>query len=68
MSMNVWSQQQQAVFLVLHGGSESSRKGCLAAIDHQAVTLKLIGLHYAQLTCIRDYVLNKKDFIMKPIG
>jgi len=57
------------VFLVFHGGSGSSKQEYLDAISYGVVKVNLdTDLQYAYLTGIRDYVLNKKDYIMKQVG
>jgi len=55
--------------LVFHGGSGSSKKEYLDAIGYGVVKVNLdTDLQYAYLTGIRDYVLNKKDYIMSQVG
>jgi fructose-bisphosphate aldolase, class II len=57
------------VFLVFHGGSGSSKKEYTDAIGYGVVKVNLdTDLQYAYLTGIRDYVLNKKDYLMKQVG
>lgn len=57
------------VFLVFHGGSGSSKEEFANAISYGVVKVNLdTDLQYAYLTGIRDYVLNKKDYIMKQVG
>lgn len=60
---------QKPVFLVFHGGSGSSKQEYLDAISYGVVKVNLdTDLQYAYLTGIRDYVLNKKDYIMQQVG
>lgn len=60
---------EKPVFLVFHGGSGSSKQEYLDAISYGVVKVNLdTDLQYAYLTGIRDYVLNKKDYIMKQVG
>ena len=57
------------VFLVFHGGSGSSKKEYKDAISYGVVKVNLdTDLQYAYLTGIRDYMLNKKDYIMSQVG
>jgi fructose-bisphosphate aldolase class II len=57
------------VFLVFHGGSGSSKKEYTDAIGYGVVKVNLdTDLQYAYLTGIRDYVLNKKDYLLKQVG
>jgi fructose-bisphosphate aldolase, class II len=55
--------------LVFHGGSGSSKQEYLDAIGYGVVKVNLdTDLQYAYLTGIRDYVLNKKDYILSQVG
>jgi fructose-bisphosphate aldolase class II len=55
--------------LVFHGGSGSSKQEFLDAIKNGVVKVNLdTDLQYAYLTGIRDYVLNKKDYLMQQVG
>ena len=57
------------VFLVFHGGSGSSKQEYLEAISYGVVKVNLdTDMQYSYLTGVRDYVLNKKDYLMKPVG
>ncbi|KAK9454360.1 hypothetical protein V1511DRAFT_460492 [Dipodascopsis uninucleata] len=57
------------IFLVFHGGSGSTKQEYLTAIGHGVVKVNLdTDLQYAYLTGIRDYVLNKKDYILSQVG
>lgn len=57
------------LYLVFHGGSGSSQKEFDTAISNGVVKVNLdTDCQYAYLTGIRDYVLNKKDYIMTPVG
>lgn len=61
--------EDKPVFLVFHGGSGSSKKEYLDAISYGVVKVNLdTDLQYAYLTGIRDYVLNKKDYIASQVG
>merc|ERR1711900_150178 len=53
----------------VHGGSGSSKQEFLDAISYGVVKVNLdTDLQYAYLTGIRDYVLNKKDYLMAQVG
>jgi len=55
--------------LVFHGGSGSSKQEFLDAINYGVVKVNLdTDLQYAYLTGIRDYVLNKKEYLMHQVG
>lgn len=61
--------EDKPLFLVFHGGSGSSKEEFTAGISHGVVKVNLdTDLQYAYLTGIRDYVLNKKDFIASQVG
>ncbi|KAK5014311.1 Fructose-bisphosphate aldolase 1 [Cryomyces antarcticus] len=63
------SKKEKPVFLVFHGGSGSSKDEFKQAISYGVVKVNLdTDLQYAYLTGIRDYVLNKKDYLMKQVG
>ncbi|KUJ07980.1 putative fructose-bisphosphate aldolase 1 [Mollisia scopiformis] len=65
----IGAKEDKPVFLVFHGGSGSTKKEYLDAISYGVVKVNLdTDLQYAYLTGIRDYVLNKKDYIMKQVG
>ncbi|GAB0147207.1 hypothetical protein EsHS_00007587, partial [Epichloe bromicola] len=56
-------------FLVFHGGSGSTKEEFQIAISHGVVKVNLdTDLQYAYLTGIRDYVRNKKDYLMCQVG
>jgi len=65
----IGAKEDKPVFLVFHGGSGSSKKEYLDAISYGVVKVNLdTDLQYAYLTGIRDFVLNKKDYIMSQVG
>ena len=62
------TKEDKPVFLVFHGGSGSTKKEYADAISYGVVKVNLdTDLQYAYLTGIRDYVLNKKDYLMKQV-
>jgi fructose-bisphosphate aldolase, class II len=65
----IGAKEDKPVFLVFHGGSGSSKQEYLDAIGYGVVKVNLdTDLQWAYLTGIRDYVLNKKDYLMKQVG
>jgi fructose-bisphosphate aldolase class II len=57
------------VYLVFHGGSGSTLKEYQDAISYGVVKVNLdTDLQWAYLTGIRDYVLNKKDYLATQVG
>ncbi|KAK9446589.1 uncharacterized protein V1518DRAFT_423523 [Limtongia smithiae] len=57
------------IFLVFHGGSGSTKEEFATAIGYGVVKVNLdTDLQYAYLTGIRDFVLNKKDYLMTQVG
>ncbi|PBP28391.1 Fructose-bisphosphate aldolase [Diplocarpon rosae] len=65
----IGAKEEKPVFLVFHGGSGSSKQEFLDAISYGVVKVNLdTDLQYAYLTGIRDYILNKKDYIMSQVG
>ena len=65
----IGAKEDKPVFFVFHGGSGSSKQEYLDAIGHGVVKVNLdTDLQYAYLTGIRDYVLKKKDYLLKQVG
>ncbi|KAF2453300.1 fructose-bisphosphate aldolase 1 [Lineolata rhizophorae] len=63
------SDDAKPVFLVFHGGSGSTKKEYTDAISYGVCKVNLdTDLQWAYLTGIRDYVLNKKDYLMQQVG
>ena len=63
------SKSDKPVFLVFHGGSGSSKQEYLDAIEYGVVKVNMdTDMQYAYLSGVRDYVLSKKDYLMKPVG
>ena len=63
------SQEDKPVFLVFHGGSGSSKQEYLDAISYGVVKVNLdTDMQFAYLSGIRDYVLNKKDYLKTAVG
>lgn len=63
------AKEEKPVFLVFHGGSGSTVKEFQDAISYGVVKVNLdTDLQWAYLTGIRDYVLNKKDYLLTQVG
>lgn len=57
------------LYLVFHGGSGSTQEEFNTGINNGVVKVNLdTDCQYAYLRGIRDYVLNKKDYIMSMVG
>lgn len=65
----IGAKEEKPVFLVFHGGSGSSVQEFKDAISYGVVKVNLdTDLQWAYLTGIRDYVLNKKDYLANQVG
>lgn len=65
----IGAKEDKPVFLVFHGGSGSSKQEFLTAISYGVVKVNLdTDMQYAYLAGIRDYVLNKKDYLKSQVG
>lgn len=63
------SDKEKPLYLVFHGGSGSSQAEFDEGIKNGVVKVNLdTDTQYAYLTGIRDYVLNKKDYILSMVG
>jgi len=63
------SSEDKPLFLVFHGGSGSTKEEFTTAISNGVVKVNLdTDLQYAYLTGIRNYMLNKKDYVMTQVG
>ncbi|KAF5103217.1 hypothetical protein D0Z03_000261 [Geotrichum reessii] len=59
----------EPLFLVFHGGSGSSKEEFETGIRNGVVKVNIdTDTQYAYLIGIRDYVLNKKDYLMSQVG
>lgn len=57
------------VFFVFHGGSGSEKKDYLTAISFGVVKVNMdTDMQYAYTCGIRDYMINKKDYVSTTIG
>ena len=65
----IGAKEDKPVFLVFHGGSGSSVEDFREAISYGVVKVNLdTDLQWAYLTGVRDYVLNKKDYLANQVG
>jgi fructose-bisphosphate aldolase, class II len=63
------SEDDKPVFFVFHGGSGSSKQEYLDAISYGVVKVNIdTDTQYAYLTGVRDFVLNKKDYLLTQVG
>lgn len=63
------TKDEKPVFLVFHGGSGSSKKEFQDAISYGVVKVNLdTDLQYAYTEGIRDYMINKKDYVSTQVG
>jgi len=63
------TKEPKPVFLVFHGGSGSSKQEFSEAISYGVVKVNLdTDLQWAYLEGVRNYVLNKKDYLMTQVG
>lgn len=61
--------EEKPLYLVFHGGSGSTQEEFDTAIKNGVVKVNLdTDCQYAYLKGIRDYVLNKKDYLMSQVG
>nr|ADE10089.1 FBP aldolase IIA [Tremella fuciformis] len=57
------------LFLVFHGGSGSTKEEIATAVTNGVVKMNVdTDTQWAYLTGVRDFVLNKKDYIMSQVG
>ncbi|KAK4554357.1 Fructose-bisphosphate aldolase 1 [Recurvomyces mirabilis] len=63
------TKDEKPVFLVFHGGSGSSKQEFLDAISYGVVKVNLdTDLQYAYTEGIRDYMINKKEYVNTQVG
>lgn len=63
------SKSEYPLYLVFHGGSGSSKHEFETAIKNGVVKVNIdTDTQYAYLIGIRDYVLNKKDYLLTQVG
>lgn len=60
---------EKPLFLVFHGGSGSSAQEIQTAVSNGVVKMNVdTDMQWAYLSGIRDYVINKKDYLMSQVG
>ncbi|ODQ49887.1 fructose-bisphosphate aldolase [Saitoella complicata NRRL Y-17804] len=63
------TEDDKPVFLVFHGGSGSSKEEYQTAISFGTVKCNLdTDMQFAYLKGMRDYILEKKDYLMTQVG
>jgi len=63
------SDKENPVFLVFHGGSGSEKHEITTAVKHGVVKMNVdTDTQFAYLEGIRDFILNKKDYLMTQVG
>ncbi len=61
--------KEHPVFFVFHGGSGSEKKDIDTAVGHGVVKMNVdTDTQFAYLEGIRDFVLNKKDYLLTQVG
>lgn len=61
--------KQNPVFLVFHGGSGSGKGEITTAVENGVVKMNVdTDTQFAYLEGIRDFILNKKDYLMSQVG
>ncbi|KAM6525464.1 Fructose-bisphosphate aldolase 1, variant 3 [Fusarium falciforme] len=65
----IGSENPKPVFFVFHGGSGSSKQEYLDAISHGVVKVNMdTDMQFAYCSGIRDYMINKKDYVSTAVG
>ncbi|TIB72437.1 fructose-bisphosphate aldolase, partial [Wallemia mellicola] len=63
------SKNEKPLFLVFHGGSGSSKEEITTAVKNGVVKMNVdTDVQWAYLSGHRDYILNKKDYLMTQVG
>ncbi|VDB83228.1 unnamed protein product [Peniophora sp. CBMAI 1063] len=63
------SNYEQPLFLVFHGGSGSTKEEISTAVKNGVVKMNVdTDTQFAYLAGIRDFVLNKKDYLLSQVG
>ncbi|KAN0066435.1 Fructose-bisphosphate aldolase 1 [Thecaphora frezii] len=61
--------KQNPVFFVFHGGSGSEKHEIATAVENGVVKMNVdTDTQWAYLIGIRDYILNKKDYLLTQVG
>lgn len=65
----IGSNKDKPVYFVFHGGSGSTKEEYKQAISYGVVKVNLdTDMQYAYMSGVRDYILNKKDYLMSAVG
>ncbi|KPM44848.1 Fructose-bisphosphate aldolase [Neonectria ditissima] len=65
----IGSSLDKPVFFVFHGGSGSSKEEYTEAISHGVVKVNMdTDMQFAYTEGIRDYMINKKDYVSTSVG
>jgi fructose-bisphosphate aldolase class II len=65
----IGAKDDKPVFFVFHGGSGSSKQEYLDAISFGVVKVNMdTDMQFAYMSGIRDYMLNKKDYLLTSVG
>jgi len=63
------SKEDKPIFLVFHGGSGSEKHEITTAVKNGVVKMNVdTDTQYAYLEGIRDFILNKKDYLLSQVG
>ncbi|KAF7543998.1 hypothetical protein G7Z17_g10288 [Cylindrodendrum hubeiense] len=65
----IGSELDKPVFFVFHGGSGSSKEEYTEAISHGVIKVNMdTDMQFAYCAGIRDYMVNKKDYVTTLVG
>ncbi|KNZ74003.1 Fructose-bisphosphate aldolase, partial [Termitomyces sp. J132] len=68
-SQKLGGKQEKPLFLVFHGGSGSTKEEIATAVSHGVVKMNVdTDTQFAYLCGIRDFILNKKDYLLQQVG
>ncbi|KAG6874005.1 hypothetical protein C0995_007962 [Termitomyces sp. Mi166 len=68
-SEKLGGKKEKPLFLVFHGGSGSTKEEIATAVSHGVVKMNVdTDTQFAYLTGIRDFILNKKDYLLQQVG
>jgi len=69
VAAKIGGKSQKPLFLVFHGGSGSSKDEIRTAVTSGVVKMNVdTDTQFAYLKGIRDFVLNKKDYLLTQVG
>jgi len=68
-SQKLGGTEEKPLYLVFHGGSGSTKEEINTAVDHGVVKMNVdTDTQFAYLAGIRDFVLQKKDYLLTQVG